>query len=239
MPTHDHFLAEQAPAPGGAAGLLVTIGDADLLFVPFHAGLRGFLSSPAGTTVAGVPAIQFEHGQRAGRTGGSRFARHGAQPLLGLGNRACAESLHQGVDRGVIGRTTPLRGHSGGAFIAAGGRRREGQPVLESRTELLMSGQAPVLPGRAAPVPRGRIQAVPDAQFNDADRGAQMHGLRAGVVEAALAVGEKPDRCGRLLVGVSVAGAGASTLGLPPTPRLPVPAASGLVRALCSWSSHR
>ncbi len=50
-----------------------------------------------------------------------------------------------------------------------------------------------------------------------------------GVVRTALALGEKIDPYGRLLVGVSVGDAGASTLGLPPAPPLPIPAVSGLV----------
>jgi len=123
--------------------------------------------------------------------------------------------------------------------VDAGFHQRGETPQARICPELLIGGQSPVLARRAAPVARGRVQAVPDAQCNDADDGAQVHGLRAGVVEPALAQGGNPDRCGRLAVGISVAGVGASTLGLRPTPRLPVPAASGLVRAVGSWSSHR
>jgi hypothetical protein len=69
-----------------------------------------------------------------------------------------------------------------------------------------MRAQCPLLAQGTAPVMRGWVVAVPDAQFNDADGGAQVQGLGTGMSQAALAVGEKPDPCGRPPLGVSAAG---------------------------------
>ena len=139
LPTNHHLLAEHAPPTGSPAGLFMPIVHTSLPFVPFHAGLLGFLLPPARTALAHHPPVDHQDRQRRGRLLGLAFFGKGFPSGLQVGFGPGSQSLGQGVQRGVLHLHTPFARYRRGLFIRVGSGHREGQLVFQPQAQLLVT----------------------------------------------------------------------------------------------------
>src|SRR5512140_3728490 len=120
----------------------------------------------------------------------------------------------------VIGAVSQLVQQCRRALVRSGGGNGEGQRLPPSGTHPLSRQKLPLFAQRTAPVVILRILPIPGLKFNLSGAGAQVELVRMPMHQPSLALGGKPRRVDRPVVGVFLASAAASILGPRPTPRL-------------------
>lgn len=231
-PTDHALIAQAATAVLAGRYTLLSVTHAQFEFVPFHMPLGAVRMAPTGTTEADLAAINHQHKQFSGCPLGFSFHRRLCQSSLGLCFGPRTHVLDQRVERRILYGQAPFGGHGCSVGVGGGGRHREGQTAASRWGQLLMGPYTPVLQQRATPVAVAGIPALPQLQFNRAVEAAQGLGAALAAVQALAALGGKPRRVCRRVVGVVLGGVGASILGLQPP--LPVPVLRGWV-----WTASR
>ena len=106
LPAH-HYFVQQFP-PLRTHRLFLRIKHPQLLFMPFYAGLRGFLLPPTGPSKTHQISIQQQYPQIRRGPLGRLFHRNFFESLAGLGFSPGTQPLHQGPEGRIFHRTSHL-----------------------------------------------------------------------------------------------------------------------------------